>query len=81
MSFLISYQEADFLHPSQIVGAAGALPRVFASVIILSNQGRRRYGLVRDHGAKNVTRDTKGNQHLRIKRAGCYRSHGASRMR
>jgi hypothetical protein len=27
-------QEADFLYPSQIVGAPGALPRVFASVII-----------------------------------------------
>jgi hypothetical protein len=31
---VITCQEADFLHPSQIVGARGALPRVFASVII-----------------------------------------------
>lgn len=34
MSVPIPCQEADFLHPSQIVGTRGALPRVFASVII-----------------------------------------------
>jgi hypothetical protein len=31
---VITCQEADFLHPSEIVGAHPALPRVFASVII-----------------------------------------------
>jgi|ERR1700720_1219645 hypothetical protein len=31
---VIPCQEADFLHPNQIVRASCALPRVFASVII-----------------------------------------------
>src|SRR4029077_4133176 len=31
---VITCQEADFLHPSEIAGGRRALPRVFASVII-----------------------------------------------
>ena len=77
----ITCQEAHFLHPTEIAGSRRALPRVFASVIIWDNQRRRQCGLVRAYGAENVTRNTKRNQHLRAKRAGCSRSHCASRMR
>src|ERR1700739_3274747 len=53
----ITCQEADFLHPTEIAGSRRALPRVFASVIILDNHRRRQCGLVRAYGAENVTRN------------------------